>query len=59
MRLVRVAELMAKILANSDDLRIEWPFAVLLEEGKTQLIVDGTMDLAVSGHGWLLAHHRL
>ena len=36
---------MAKILANSDDLRIEWPFAMLLEEGKTQLIVDGTMDL--------------
>ena len=24
---------------------MEWPFAMRLEEGKTQLIVDGTMDL--------------
>ena len=44
-RLERAADWMAKILANSDDLRIEWPFAMLLEDGKTKLIVDGTMDL--------------
>ena len=44
-RLTRAADRMAKMLINSDDLRIEWPFAMLLEEGKTQLIVDGTMDL--------------
>jgi ATP-dependent helicase/nuclease subunit A len=44
-RLARAAVLMAKILAKSDNLRVEWPFAMLLEEGKTKLIVDGTMDL--------------
>ena len=44
-RLARAADWMAKILANSNDLRVEWPFSMLLEEGKTQLIVDGTIDL--------------
>ncbi len=44
-RLKNAADLMANMLEGSADARIEWPFAMLLEDKGTRLIVDGTMDL--------------
>lgn len=45
MRLQGATGLMAQMLSDAAELRFEWPFAMLLEEGGTKLIVDGAMDL--------------
>ena len=44
-RLEGAVGLMTKSLGNAADSRVEWPFAMLLENNGTKLIVDGTMDL--------------
>ena len=46
-RIERTVSFMAETLTGTADLRVEWPFAMRLEEGEMILIVDGTMDLMV------------
>ncbi len=44
-RIERTVSFMRKDLAETAGLRVEWPFAMRLEEGGTIVIVDGTVDL--------------